>query len=202
MKLTLKKVKMFQGHDGVGLNADVYVDGVKTLFIFDGATGGESEHSVFDKEKYAELEKYAASLPEYPLYSKEDIERYSCEQVMMKVDIDHLINEELDRLEKEKNEKRTKAAWQKKLNNLQLTAIVFANDEEYSMIRFKIPGTPAYRHIEMMLQTGGGVTAIKKAIASLKEKRPNMKLYNTNIPAVIFQTYERPVDSIDAPKKH
>ncbi len=182
MKLTLKKVKMFQGHDGVGLNADVYVDGVKTFFIFDGATGGESEHRVFDQKKYRELEEYAASLPEYPLTIGDEVMERDGAPVMCKVDIDQLINEELDRMETEKAAKRTQTAWQKKLQKAQIDGIVVNNDQAFYRVRFRNPINGKVRTIAEMLTYPKGIESIKKAIPELLAKYPDMKLFNTNIP--------------------
>lgn len=56
--ITLKKVKTFIGHDGIGLSADVYVDGIKTFYIFDGATGG-SQIIQFQKKAVGDTKRSA-----------------------------------------------------------------------------------------------------------------------------------------------
>lgn len=130
--ITLKKVKTFIGHDGIGLSADVYVDGIKTFYIFDGATGGESDHTVFNKVKYKELEVYVASLPARPIVI-DGIEYKDLEDnvVMMDYDIDQLVDEAHAEIEKQKAIKKR----DKKMETCVLIGVKGA--DEYSYYNFK-----------------------------------------------------------------
>lgn len=75
--ITLKNIKMFRGHDGVGLDCDLYVDGKKVAHVFDSAHGGENEYQPYgsspdefkaNRKILEELEVYAKTLPpnKYP----------------------------------------------------------------------------------------------------------------------------------------
>jgi hypothetical protein len=105
--ITLKKVKIFNGHDGVGLDCDLYVDGVKVAHVFDAADGGEIEYQPYgntpadvksNRKKIEELEAYAKSLPEVPCIFREGD--------TVPQDLDSLINNILVEMEKEKEAKK------------------------------------------------------------------------------------------------
>ena len=73
LKITLKKVQTFPGHDGMqGIDADIYVDGKKVLHVYDSAHGGCFEYTSVDtnfkgaREVEADLEKKIATYPAYP----------------------------------------------------------------------------------------------------------------------------------------
>ena len=40
-KVTIKNLKSFRGMEGYGFNADIYVNGVKSMFAMDGGNGGQ-----------------------------------------------------------------------------------------------------------------------------------------------------------------
>jgi len=72
LNVVLKNVRTFEGHDGLGLNADVWIDGIKCMHLYDGAYGGEYEYTNFTydnpkakevKANIAKLEDYIKSLP-------------------------------------------------------------------------------------------------------------------------------------------
>lgn len=167
MKIELKKVKSFRGHEGVGLNAEVWVDEVKTFYFIDEAGGGEPYHQqIWSREKYAALEKYAASLPKRPLWSEDDLVRYGREQEMMDVTIDDLVNELFDNIEKEK--------FKKKMEKKMTTHLMWGNENQYRELSWK--GFT----IDQMTTNHKGI--VQKALRDLKEKYPNGELLNTNIP--------------------
>lgn len=105
-KITLKKVKMFRGHDGIGLDCDLYVDGAKVAHVFDSANGGEIEVEPYgnnmDEMKanraiIAGLEEYANSLPDVPSIFEGE---------MVPQNLESLINNILAEMEKEKEIKK------------------------------------------------------------------------------------------------
>ena len=108
MKIELKNVKTFEGHDGVGLNADIFVDGIKTAHYHDGAYGGGGELSTFNREKMKQLEKWISEQPQ------KDYGTFKA-----KYDIDDLVNDLFAEKEKEKENKKlaklyaTKFVWGK-----------------------------------------------------------------------------------------
>ncbi len=71
-KIELKKVKTFRGHDGVGLDCDLHVDGKKVCHVFDSAHGGENEYHEYgntpeevksNRQILLDLNEYAKTLP-------------------------------------------------------------------------------------------------------------------------------------------
>ena len=68
----LKNVKTFRGMEGIGINADLYINGVKCLFVIDDANGGGMTYEENIRHKDPELVKaniklmdnYIATLPE------------------------------------------------------------------------------------------------------------------------------------------
>jgi hypothetical protein len=100
-KIELKKVKIFRGHDGVGLDCDLYVDGKKVAHVFDSAHGGGNEYDEYGNttEEIRENRKILADLEEY---SK--TQTYICEfngEIMTK-NLDIILDEILQAAEKEK----------------------------------------------------------------------------------------------------
>jgi len=63
----LRNVRTFEGHDGLGLNADVWIDGVKCMHLYDSAHGGEYEYTdfVYDNPKAKEVKANIAKLEAY-----------------------------------------------------------------------------------------------------------------------------------------
>lgn len=105
-KIELKKVKMFRGHDGVGLDCDLYVDDKKVAHVFDSASGGENEYEPYGENQnefkanrkiLEELEEYAKTLPEKKSTFNEETYPH---------DLGDIINDILNELEKEKSAKK------------------------------------------------------------------------------------------------
>jgi hypothetical protein len=72
-KIELERVKTFRGHDGVGLDCDLYVNGKKVATVFDSANGGSWDISPYGKTPeeiksnralLQELEEHIKTLPE------------------------------------------------------------------------------------------------------------------------------------------
>lgn len=113
--ITVKKVSTFQGHDGIGMNADVYVNGTYVGHAFDAANGGEIEfhrdvdlHNEAKDKKIKELiqsvHDYAASLP------KIKPEGYNFE---FQPDFNYLIDEAVNKVLAEKEEKKLQDKFKK-----------------------------------------------------------------------------------------
>jgi hypothetical protein len=131
--ITIKNVKMFEGHDGTVLNADIFVRGKKIAHVYDGAYGGEFEYTPLFKNDselkenrkiLEELQEFVKTLPNV----KSD---FFPEGLEMNLDmfIDELINE----IEKEKG--------QKKIQKLCDQALVYGKPGEnsYRLTDFKRP---------------------------------------------------------------
>jgi hypothetical protein len=165
MEVTLKKVKTFTGTDGYGLNADVYVDGVKCFFFIDDAGGGESVHHSYDKELYKKLEEYVKTLPP-------DTYTLDGETHTMPASIDDLVNKAHEQLELEKSNKRLMKKTEDKI-------IVVSGDGRYAYAEFNGANI---RYLGIHYPN-----RIKLALESLSKKYPGWKLLNTNIPAELLK---------------
>ncbi len=57
LKITLKNIKTFVGHDTmIGFNADIYIDGKKSLHVFDDSYGGSMQYTpTTNKQTYKEV---------------------------------------------------------------------------------------------------------------------------------------------------
>lgn len=105
-KLELKKVKTFRGREGYGLNAEIWVNDRKAAYIIDEGNGGMYRYDIHDKELWAILEAYAASLPP----ALEDITN----GINLPMDVDMLIDEAFDSMQKVKE-------WNKMVKQMEFT---------------------------------------------------------------------------------
>lgn len=137
-KIELKKVKTFRGHDGIGLDCDLYVDGKKVAHVFDSAHGGENEYHAYGSstEEYRannkileELEEYAKTL--HPHKFPDELGGREYPQ-----DLGDIINNILNEIEKEKLDKKMVKKFE--------THIIFGipNGSSYKEISF---GKPAIK---------------------------------------------------------
>ncbi len=63
MKVGMKGLKTFNGHDGGGFEASLYIDGKRSAIIFDGGFGGEWEWTILEKDRVEALEAKMADQP-------------------------------------------------------------------------------------------------------------------------------------------
>jgi hypothetical protein len=63
MNITLKGIKSFNGMEGKGFSATLYIDGRKAGEVFDDARGGEFCYQIL-REDHAALLKHAATIPD------------------------------------------------------------------------------------------------------------------------------------------
>ena len=176
-KVELKKVETFQGHDGVGFNADVWIDGVKCTHVHDGAYGGEYEYTNYIyqnpqaeliKEKLALLDAYIKSLPEIPMEINGEPFIRDGEQVMLKKDLDWYLNDKLVAILETKERKKA----ERKFNTLQEKALIFGTDiTDYAYYKF---AHPLGRYNVQQLQK-----RVDELVA--KECKGDVKLLNTNL---------------------
>jgi len=165
----LKNVKTFRGMEGIGINADLYINGVKCLFVIDDANGGGMTYEENIRHKDPELVKaniklmdnYIATLPEQKSI-------YGDKTFSVKVDRDIFINNILVEMENKKN--------QKKMEKLMQTCILIGipNGDRYSYFNFKRPLSTIPR---TTLQTQ--VTLIK-----MKNCKNGIEILNTNLQAL------------------
>lgn len=135
-KFELKNVKHFEGHDGMtGLNADLYIDGVKCLHVHDSAFGGcfdyyDYSHNAKDPEKIKSLIKkfddHLATLP------KEN-HTFGGKTIQITIDRDWMIT----KLEEEWAKAKTMKKMQRQMADKILVGL--PNADSYSYYPFKIP---------------------------------------------------------------
>lgn len=129
-KVVLKNVRMFRGMEGYGLNADVYINGVKCTFVIDSGDGGcmdyEDVQTPAAKANLKLLNDYIKTLP------PETCTDFG-KPFTIKIDLDTYINNVLVRQDNEKQHK--------KMEKLYNSAIVFGvpNADKYQYLNFKRP---------------------------------------------------------------
>jgi hypothetical protein len=136
-KIDFKKVKTFRGMEGYGINADVYINGVKCLFIMDSGDGGEiniEENIVGNSELVSNniklLNDYIAQLPKkkWNIGGKIKYEN---------VTLEDYLNDKIAEWAEEKEKKAIEVKKQKLFS----TCIVIGvpNAKTYQFINFKRP---------------------------------------------------------------
>jgi len=95
MKVVLKNVKLFEGHDTMtGFNADIYIEGVKCMHVHDSANGGCYDYNSFAyhsknekkiRELSSKLEAYVLTLPDIK-------HEHNGHTSMLKMDLDLFID--------------------------------------------------------------------------------------------------------------
>jgi hypothetical protein len=131
-KVVLKNIKTFEGMEGYGLNADIWINGVKCLRVIDEGNGGMFLYrTVYDEKNKTIietnvnlLESHIKTLP--PFKSPIDGMEFPMD---MDLFVDQILAEQ-------ENKKR-----QKELKKLQQTALIFGrpNGNSYNYVNFKRP---------------------------------------------------------------
>jgi hypothetical protein len=134
-KIELKNVQTFQGHEGYGLNADIWINGLKCMHVHDSANGGCYDYHPFTyqnpkaeqvKANIKLLDAYVDSLPPKE-YVIEDI------QDTYKQDLDTVINTIM--------EERESARFKKEMLKKEVNHILYGipNSDSYFKIKMKTP---------------------------------------------------------------
>ncbi len=165
MEVTLKKVKTFQGREGYGLNADVYVNGVKCFFFMDDAGGGMPKHMpIYDKSLYQQLKDYAEKLPIKSYEESKELE--------FQPDIDTLVDEAYEKYLFNK-------ANMKLLKYTIDHVVAVSGDGKYA----KAP----VGNIGINYLVKNAPHLVTDKIKKLKELYPTWKILNENIPAELLK---------------
>lgn len=140
-KITVKKVSSFQGHDGVGVNADVYIDGVYAGHFYDDARGGEpdfdlayshTDPTVREKAK-AKVDALIAFAKEQPQRDINADKRFGDTPMMHQASyidlMDYAINDALQAKE------------DKKMDKMKASCLMWGkpNGLSYTRIKFSVP---------------------------------------------------------------
>lgn len=132
--IELKKVKTFRGMEGYGLNAEVYVNGIKACFVIDEGNGGEMRFDqVYDRASMELLEKYAKSIPQTPLEVNGKPYMRDGKVVMMDTTVAELIDDAFDEIQKKKEE----AKLVKKFANHLVWGVPGA--AQYAQVKYNVP---------------------------------------------------------------
>jgi len=126
-KIQLKNVQTFEGHDGIGLNADVWIDGVKCMHIHDGAYGGcmEYHNFTYDNPKAEQIKVLIKNFEDYIKTLPARTYIMGGETHSMKMDMDLFITELQERMELEKKMKKS-------------ILVGVPNATQYGMYKFKV----------------------------------------------------------------
>jgi len=134
-KVELKNVRTFQGHDGTGLNADIWINGINCMHVYDGAYGGEFEYTenTYQNPKVEQVKANIKLLDDYIATLPEQTSEFGNKTFKIKVNRDIFINDLLAEKEKAKN--------QKKMVKLMQTCLIFGvpDGDRYSYYDFKRP---------------------------------------------------------------
>jgi hypothetical protein len=128
-KVEIRKLQTFKGHDGIGVNADVHINGIKCMYVHDGAYGGELEintYSIGDAcPKDNSIDKNEQLLIDYlnTLPNTISLEDY----------INDLINTELIKKATAKNDKKFAKVCE------QAICVGIPGNDKYSYLKSKFP---------------------------------------------------------------
>jgi hypothetical protein len=134
-KVELKSVKTFEGHDGIGLSADVWINGVKCMVVFDDARGSEMDYTYCGYGTLNE-KQILANIKLLKDYIKEQLKNkfsYEDKEFESNFTMDVYINDLFAKQETIK--------YEKKMAKLMATAILFGilNDKTFSYVNYKTP---------------------------------------------------------------
>jgi len=135
IEVKLKNVKTFQGHDGQGFNADLWINGLKCMSIHDGAYDGQFEYSnnTYQNPKAEQVKANIKFFDEHIETLPETKHNLGGKEMFLKEDRDSVIEELLITMQEAKE--------LKKLNKLMLTSLLFGipNGDSYMKISYKKP---------------------------------------------------------------
>lgn len=163
-KVQLKNVHTFEGHDGLGLNADVWINGIKCMHVFDGAYGGEMEYTehTYDNPKAEQIKANIKLLDDYIATLPEETSTFGDKTFKFKVNRDIFINNLYEQMQMEKHMKK---------------AILVGDPNSTSYQRFSWKGkTLAQMPVGALQMT---VNQIKKKYCT-----GNVRILNTNLEAL------------------
>lgn len=171
MKIEIKNIKTFRGHDGFGYNADVYADGKKVIHVLEDGWGGPLDLQPVNftpegKELCAKAIEECKRLCDLK-YTGEDAVKVEKAEFYIGVEIEEIINK--------KEAEKAAVKNQKKFEKMFPTTLVFVEKGGggYYPVTF---GKPA--RTLAALSTLQGFSA---KIAELRLKYANCDLINTNI---------------------
>lgn len=136
-KIDFKNVKTFQGMEGVGINADLYINGVKCYFIYDSGDGGELNFQDIIKGDITKIQFNKMLLDEYIKSLPKKKWNIGGKEKFYPVTLEDYINDKIV----EWDEQKRKKAFKKKTQKLFNTCIVFGVPDSgtYQYLNYKKP---------------------------------------------------------------
>jgi len=166
-KVVLKNLKYHEGHDGYGMNADVWIDNVNCMHVYDSAHGGgyEYTHNTYKNPNAEKVKSLIKNLEDYIKTLPEKEYDFGGKKVMVKPDLDGFICDIEAEMEKEKTKK--------KMIKHMANAILFGvpNADMYHIIKFKVP----------LSKIPQGILQAKVLEIQSKECKGNVQILNTNL---------------------
>lgn len=146
MNIELKKVKTFRGHEGHGLNAEIWVDGVRTAFVLDDASGSIFyDFTVYDNAGWNKLKAEVASRQPRPLIIDDKPFEKDGAVVMMEPSMEELIDEAFEKWAKDNDAKKLQSRMEREKKGLAKkfdTQIIYGPEQfdgSYRYFKFKRP---------------------------------------------------------------
>jgi len=175
--IEFKKVKTFQGMEGEGLNADIYINGVKCFFMRDDGNGGMVDFDRYDNRKNPSIaietnvqlvDAFIATIPDtvYPLSVPHADGRT---ELRIKADYESYFNQKYEDFINAKNLAKFNKGMTKKME----TCIVLGipNGNGYSSYNFE---KPLSQFSKTFLQT-------QVNIIKMRNCKEGVQILNTNL---------------------
>jgi hypothetical protein len=173
-KIELKNVKTFRGNEGYGLNATLYVDGIKTAFVMDDASGGPVNYDIFNQKKFDEIKAYAATLPAEPIvFDGVPALDENKQPMTIQPDVDTLVDNAFNLIQREKEAKKIG----KKMEQC---------------VMWGIPGANAYHEVKWSAPLAKiPLARLQQSINKyMAEFKPGEQFLNTNLKKLGLITYK------------
>ena len=131
-KVVLKNIKTFEGMEGYGLNADIWINGVKCLRVIDEGNGGEFLYRPVYGEKNKTIIETNVNLLENYIKTLSPF-KSPIDGMEFPMDMDLFVDQILGEQEKQR--------WDKKFKKMQETAFLVGkpNSDRYIKHQFKRP---------------------------------------------------------------
>jgi hypothetical protein len=180
-KVELKAVKFHEGHEGQGVNADVYINGVKVYHIYDSGDGGcldfhllayGAKNPELVKAMGKELDDYIATIPEKPLDFGNGVVKDKDGNVRMdKTTLEDYVNELLYAIQRDKDRKKM----EKKMVDSILVGV--PNGFSYNQIKYTRP-------LSELVKTHKALLIKKIMEIKVNECKNGVVILNTNLEAL------------------
>lgn len=179
MKIELKNIKHSPSlsQETEAFTANLYINGALAGYARNNGHGGSTDYSQADekgRDLIRQAEEYCLGLPEKQYPANHGMEAYS-----IKMNLEHFIDDLLDKHLQEKENKK----FESKINKAMVNGIVYGiPNESARILQFKIP-------LSKLLVLPTGPETIKNSIITsvVPKIKPGEIIMNTNIPEQILK---------------